>query len=139
MSLRPILLVEDDENDIFFFERAAKRAPLTNPVQVARDGREAILHLSSENNAYPCLVVLDLNLPHKNGLEVLQWIRSAASNPAVPVIVLTSSTAELDMLEAYRFGANSYLTKPSQPEELVELLRALKRYWLDLNRVPLAS
>ena len=139
MSQRPILLVEDDENDIFFFKRAMKQASVAHPLQIARDGREAINQLSDENPSqtpFPCLVVLDLNLPHKNGLEVLRWIRSAASNPAVPVIVLTSSEAELDMREAYRLGANSYLIKPSQPEDLVEVVQVLKRYWFDLNRVP---
>jgi DNA-binding response OmpR family regulator len=143
MSGYPILLVEDDANDVFFFKRAMKLAEISYPLRVVRDGREAIAYFSGgtgfEDRAthpLPCLVILDLNLPHKNGLEVLQWIRSSAPDPVVPVVVLTSSTAELDMREAYRFGANSYLVKPSQPENLIEVLRALKLYWFDFNRVP---
>jgi CheY-like chemotaxis protein len=143
MSQHPILLVEDDENDILFFKRAMDQASVTYPLRIARDGREAIGYFSGtegfeDRSQYPlpCLVLLDLNLPHKNGLEVLQWIRRSAPDPVVPVIVLTSSMADLDMRDAYRFGANSYLVKPSQPEDLVEVVRVLKLYWFDFNRVP---
>ena len=143
MNQRPILLVEDDENDILFFKRAVKHAAVTHPLHAVRDGREAIAYLSGgagfEDRSqfpFPCLVVLDLNLPHQNGMEVLQWIRGVGFHPEVPVVMLTSSEAEQDMRDAYRFGANSYLIKPSQPEDLVEVVRALKRYWFDFNRVP---
>ena len=142
----PILLVEDDENDVFFFERAMKQTQLDHPLCVVRDGREAIAYLSGTGafkdraqSPLPCLVMLDLNLPHKHGLEVLQWIRASAPDPIVPVVVLTSSTSDLEMREAYRFGANSCLSKPSRPEELIELVRVLKVYWFDYNRVPPAS
>jgi DNA-binding response OmpR family regulator len=138
----PILLVEDDENDVFFFERALKHAEFLNSLRTVRDGREAIAYLSGtglfsdrDRSPLPCLVVLDLNLPHKHGLEVLQWIRAAAPDPHVPVIVLTSSTSDLDIHAAYKLGANSYLTKPSRPDELVQLVRAFKLYWFDFNRV----
>jgi two-component system response regulator len=118
---------------VFFFERAMKRAGLECPLRVARDGCDAIAFFSGDGASksavqeqLPCLVVLDLNLPNKRGLEVLEWIRASAPDPAVPVVVLTSSTSELDMREAYRLGANSYLNKPSQPDELIELLRVFK-------------
>jgi len=136
-----MLLVEDDANDVFFFERAMKRAGLECPLRVARDGCEAIAFFSDEikNSAQeqmPCLVVLDLNLPNRGGLEVLERIRAATPDRTVPVVVLTSSTSDRDMREAYRLGANSYLNKPSQPDELIGLLRVFKQYWFDYNQLP---
>jgi CheY-like chemotaxis protein len=143
MNEFPILLVEDDENDVFFFERAMKQAQFDHPMRVVRDGIEAIAYLSGEStqsnrteSPLPCLIILDLNLPRKHGLEVLQWIRARAPDPAVPVVVLTSSASDLDMREAYRFGANSYLIKPSHPEDLPEVVRVIKLYWFDFNRMP---
>jgi DNA-binding response OmpR family regulator len=141
----PILLIEDDANDVFFFERAMKQAGLQCPLCVARDGHEAITLLNNRASKagvpekLPCLIILDLNLPNKHGLEVLEWIRTSASDPTVPVIVLTSSTSDTDMREAYRLGANSYLNKPSHPEELTELLRVYQLYCLHYNRVPSPS
>jgi CheY-like chemotaxis protein len=143
-SNAPILLVEDDANDVFFFGRAMKHAGLECPLLVARDGCQAIAFFSGDGASrkagqeqLPCLVVLDLNIPNKTGLEVLEWIHAHAPDPAVPVVVLTSSTSDLDMCDAYRLGANSYLNKPSQPDDLIELLRVFKFYWFHYNRVPL--
>ena len=81
-------------------------------------------------------MLLDLNLPRQHGLEVLQWIRGNAPDPTVPVIVLTSSTSDRDMREAYRLGANSCLNKPSGSDELVALVRVLDVYWFRHNRLP---
>jgi DNA-binding response OmpR family regulator len=137
-----ILLIEDDVNDVFFFERAMKQAGMEWALCVARDGHEAIGFLSNPSvegdnqEKLPSLIVLDLNLPNKPGLEVLEWIRTSAPDPTVPVIVLTSSTSDTDMRKAYRLGANSYLNKPSHPEELTELLRVFQLYWFRHNRVP---
>ena len=146
MNSDPILLVEDDENDVFFFERAIKLAPVTHPLHVARDGDEAVAYLSGAgafcNRAQfplPALVVLDLNLPHKPGLEVLKWIRESAPEKAVPVVVLTSSTSERDIQQAERLGANSFLNKPSHPDVLVELVRGLNRDWLTGSGVPVPN
>jgi CheY-like chemotaxis protein len=146
MSTFPILLVEDDENDVFFFERAAEKANFNCPLHIVRDGDEAVAYLQGdgafanrEQFPLPCLIVLDLNLPHKHGLEVLQWIRASAPDPTVPVVILTSSTSDVDLREAYRFGANSYLNKPSLPQGLDEMLRTFKAYWFGMNRVPPAS
>ena len=142
MNNRTILLVEDDRNDVFFFQRAMEMAGLTCPLRIVRDGREAIDYLSGAGTfgdrvqfPLPCMVLLDLNLPRQHGLEVLQWIRGHAPDPAVPVIVLTSSTSDRDVREAYRLGANSYLNKPSGSEELVALVRALDVYWFRHNRL----
>lgn len=141
MSDHTILLVEDDKNDVFFFQRAAEKAGLTCFLRIARDGSEAIEYLSGAGTfadrvqfPLPSMVLLDLNLPRQHGLEVLQWIRGQAPDPTVPVIVLTSSTSERDVREAYRLGANSYLNKPSGAEDLVALVRALNAYWFRHNR-----
>ena len=143
MSDHTILLVEDDKHDAFFFQHAMETLGLVHPLRIARDGREAIEYLSGTGTfadraqfPLPRIVVLDLNLPRQHGLEVLQWIRAHAPDPAVPVIVLTASTSDRDMREAYRLGANSYLTKPSGSEDLVALLRALEVYWFRYNRLP---
>ena len=143
MNEHTILLVEDDKNDVFFFQRAMEKAGLTCPLRIARDGGEAIDYLSGIGTfadrvrfPLPCMVLLDLNLPRQHGLEVLQWIRGHAPDPAVPVIVLTSSTLDRDVREAYRLGANSYLSKPSGSEDLVALVRMLGAYWFQYNRLP---
>lgn len=143
MNPHTILLVEDDENDVFFFQRAVEKAGVENPLQVVRDGREAVDYLSGKalysdrtQHPMPGLIVLDLNLPHRNGLEVLQWIRSQPAIATTLIVVLTSSVAERDLHEAYAFGANSYLAKPSNPDRMVDLLALLKRYWLTTNLTP---
>jgi CheY-like chemotaxis protein len=140
---RTILLVEDDENDVFFFKRAAKLAGMMNPLHVAEDGRQAIDYLTGAG-AYadrtrfplPSLVLLDLKLPHIMGLDVLKWIRAQPALQTVIVIVFTSSRMAPDIDTAYRLGANSYMVKPSSPGKLQEMLVVIKQYWLDLNEPP---
>ena len=139
----PILLVEDDQNDAFFFERAAVKAGLANPIKVARDGREALDYLGGLGdfadrlqNPLPCLLVLDLNLPRVHGLEVLRWLRQHEPVCTLLVVILTSSTAEADVQEAYFLGANSYLIKPGNPEKLTDMIKLLDAYWLTANQPP---
>ena len=134
-----ILLVEDEENDIFFMKRAAKKIGMLNPLQVAHDGQEAIDYLGGrgayadrERFPLPGLVLLDLKLPRVMGLEVLKWIRQQAQLYGIVVVVLTSSNLGPDIDMAYRLGANSYLVKPT-PDKLSEMISAIKQYWLDLN------
>jgi CheY-like chemotaxis protein len=136
--MQPILLIEDDENDIFFFERAAKKAEIRQPLVIVRDGREAVEYFQklSPPNPIPCLIVLDLNLPQRNGLEVLEWIRAQPLPKIVPVVVLTSSTSDKDIQQAYEMGANSYLIKPGDPDKLVALVKLAKEYWLTANQSP---
>ena len=135
-----ILLVEDDTNDVFFMKRAMKLAGMLNPVQVASDGRQAINYLDgageySDRRKFPlpCLVLLDLKLPHVMGLDVLRWIREQPDLRTVIVLVFTASKLPPDISKAYFFGANSYLVKPSKPDELIQMVRLIKQYWLDLN------
>lgn len=140
---RTILLVEDDENDVYFFKRAAKLSGMLNPLQVAEDGRQAIDYLKGSGLyadriefPMPSLVLLDLKLPHIMGLDVLKWIRAQPELQTVIVIVFTSSKLAPDIDAAYRLGANSYVVKPGSPAKLQEMLVVIKQYWLDLNEPP---
>jgi CheY-like chemotaxis protein len=138
---RTILLVEDDSNDVFFMKRAMKLAGMLNPVQVASDGQEAIHYLAGTGEfndraqfPLPSLVLLDLKLPLVMGLDVLQWIREQPKLKTVIVLVFTSSKLPPDISKAYVLGANSYLVKPSSPEELPEMVKMIKHYWLEMNQ-----
>jgi CheY-like chemotaxis protein len=129
----PILVVEDNDDDVFILRRAFKEARLDNPMHVVTDGAEAIDFLGGEgkfgNRAqfpFPILVLLDLKLPLKSGLEVLEWIRGQPFRSELNVIVLTSSDEERDITKAYQLGARSYLTKPPSAQTLREMMTALQ-------------
>ena len=141
MSTRPILYAEDEETDSFFLQRAFGKAGVQNPLVVTPNGQDAIDYLSGagryqDRTAFPlpCLVLLDLNLPRKSGIEVLRWIREEETTAMLPVIILTSSLQEADIRKSYAAGANAYLAKPSQPDELVAMVKSIKEFWLGLNR-----
>jgi CheY-like chemotaxis protein len=143
MDERCILLVEDDPNDVFFLQYAFEKAGIVNPVKVAEDGGQAINYLAGKgpyaNRAeypFPCLVLLDLNLPVTPGMEVLKWISRQKSLAALPVIVLTSSQDERDLEESYRHGARSFLVKPLAMDDRVRIAKIIKDYWLKLNQLP---
>lgn len=140
---RSILLAEDNEDDVFFFKMAAKKAGWAHEIIVATNGREAIdvlqKHAGGELRTAPLsLVLLDLKMPFVGGLEVLEWARTQPELRFLPISVLTSSEQESDIETAYRLGAASFLVKPSQPEALGELLRSIDAYWLRHNRLPVA-
>jgi DNA-binding response OmpR family regulator len=142
MTTQPILLVEDDENDVFFFKRAMSKAGMNHPLQVARDGEEAINYLQGGGKfarraefPLPGLVLLDLKLPFVMGLDVLRWIRQQPHLVPI-VIILSSSREEADIAEAYSLGANAYLVKPAQASELGEMVRAVSDFWLKQNMPP---
>ena len=135
MSIREktILLVEDDENDVFFMRQALQRAGIVNSLQVVTDGRQALDYLQGQgkfmNRAefpWPYLMLLDLRLPHVSGLAVLAWVREQTELPTIVIIILTSSKEDVDVGEAYRMGAAAYLVKPSDLTKLVRMLKALK-------------
>lgn len=139
----PILYAEDDENDVFLVRRAFKQAAVERPLQVVIDGQSAIEYLSGasqfadrERFPLPGLFLLDLNLPRKSGLDVLQWIRSTPELRSLPVIMFTSSSQERDIHRSYDLGANSYLVKAGKPDELRALVVALSDYWLKWNQSP---
>jgi CheY-like chemotaxis protein len=146
VSNQPILLVEDDENDIMLLQRAFRRAAIINPLQVVRHGDDAVAYLEGTGefadrvlHPLPVLMLLDLKLPRRTGLEVLQWVKERAGVKKIPIIVLTSSKNDDDVNRAYELGANSYVVKPVSFETLLELVKSLELYWLVLNERPNVS
>lgn len=133
MSAGPILLVEDSEDDIELTRRAFRRNNLKNTLVVARDGAEALAHLFESDADLPEMVLLDLKLPKIDGHEVLRRIRANERTRLLPVVVLTSSNEQRDLVESYSEGANSYVRKPVDFEQFVDAVRQLGLYWLVLN------
>ena len=138
--MQPILYAEDEENDVLFLRLAFRDAGIANPLRVVNDGQQAIDYLSgwgpfSDRDLYPLpvLVLLDMKMPGKSGLEVLKWIRMTPVVCVLPVIMLTSSSTESDIHRAYIQGANGYLSKPGNPEQLLAMVKSIKDYWLNQN------
>lgn len=128
-NFAPLLLVEDNEDDVFIFRRAFRRAGLNHPLQVASDGQDAIDYLSGvgryeDRHAHPlpAMIFLDLKLPRRSGHDVLAWIGGQPDLPSMPVIILTSSAEQRDLQRARELGALHYLVKPPPPEALAELV-----------------
>ncbi len=137
---QPILLVEDNDDDVFFMKRALKEAGLENPVHRVGDGQEGVDYLAgkgpfSDRSRYPApaLVLLDLQMPKKTGLEVLEWIKTRPELATLIVVVLTTSEHPKDITQAYKLGARSYLVKPPTTHQLKELVEALKVCWVGYN------
>ena len=128
-----IVLVEDNPDDEALTLRALRKNNIANRVVVLRDGAEALDFLLAADAPSPQLVLLDLKLPRIDGLEVLQRLRSEPRTALLPIVVLTSSTEERDMIESYRRHANSYIRKPVDFEQFTEAVRQLGLYWLVLN------
>jgi len=142
-SNRIILLVEDNPRDEELTIRALKKSNVLNPIVVARDGAEALdylhargAHAERDASSLPQLVLLDLKLPKVDGLEVLRELRGDPRTALLPVVVLTSSVEEQDLLRSYSLGANSYVRKPVDFVQFIEAVRQLGLYWLVLNEAP---
>jgi len=140
MDTRPILLVEDNPDDVELTLRALKMNNIENEVVVAKDGVEALDYLlcrgaqsDRKSSNTPSIVLLDLKLPNVDGLEVLQKIREDRRTKLVPVVILTSSREDRDIIKGYSFGANSYIRKPVKFEQFVSAVAQLGTYWLYLN------
>ncbi len=138
-----ILLVEDEPEDVFNIQRAFRKAKLANPLQVVNDGDAAVAYLQgdppyNDRSRYPIptLVLLDLKLPRRSGLEVLTWMREQPELKRLPVVVLTSSGERNDVNSAYDRYVNSYLVKPVAFEALLELLKSVNMYWIVCNEKP---
>lgn len=138
-----VLVAEDDENDVFFLERAFRQAQVVNPIFRVRDGEDAVSYLRGEDaycdrekHPLPQLLLLDLKMPRKNGFEVISWVREQPGLKRLPIVVLTSSKEDPDINRAYELGANTYLVKPVKFEGLVDMMRALNLYWLLLAEKP---
>ncbi len=143
---RKFLLVEDREADVQLTLRAFRRSEFVNDIVVVRDGEEALDYLfasgtySGRNDDFmPEVVLLDLNLPKVDGLEVLRRMRADPRTRRMPVVVLTSSTEERDLIASYDLGANSYVRKPVDFMEFVEAGKQLGLYWLVLNELPMTQ
>lgn len=141
-----ILLVEDDSNDILFVQRAFRKVNATNSIYIVKDGDAAIDYLSGEGEygdrdqyPLPALILLDLKLPRRSGVEILEWLRQQPGLKRIPVVILTSSRENLDIQLSYDLGVNSYLVKPVKFDALAKMIAALDAYWLQLNEYPAIS
>lgn len=137
-----ILLVEDNPGDVRLIQEVFEDGKIFNKLDVARDGQEAVnfLHQTGvyQNARKPDLILLDLNLPKKNGAEVLADIKSDEHLKRIPVIILTASTAEEDVARAYNHHANCYLTKPIDLNQFINVVQEIKSFWLSIVQLPMS-
>ncbi len=146
MAAKTILLVEDNPDDVALTVRAFQKNNFANPIVVAGDGVEALdylfgtgSHAGRDVTDMPALILLDLKLPRIDGLEVLRRLRAEEGTKLLPVVILTSSKEEQDLVKGYALGANSYVRKPVDFEQFLEATRQLGLYWLVLNEAPPAK
>lgn len=135
---QPILLVEDSPVDLDLTLRAFKRKRFGNPVEVARDGEEALGYIArwEAGEPQPAVILLDIKLPKVNGLEVLRQLKAHEQFRLIPVVMLTSSSENIDLRTAYELGANSYIVKPVDFEKFIEVAEQIELFWCVLNRAP---
>jgi CheY-like chemotaxis protein len=142
-ALETILLVEDTPSDATLIRRGFEKTNVLNPIVWTKNGQEALGYLSGLGQygdrikyPLPALVLLDLDLPEMTGFELLQWKRSQPNIRRIPVVVLTVDSATSAVNAAYDLGANSYLVKPGNPEEIMRVVKTIQEYWLGLNQSP---
>jgi len=142
-ELRPIMLIEDEETDALLIRRAFVQAGLQNPIYTVTDGDDALARLEGispyqDRVQYPlpAFILLDLKLPGMHGLRLLRWIRSKRDLRLIPVVVLTSSADAADVTAAYEAGANSYMVKPADRDEIYRVVKIIDDYWLKHNVAP---
>jgi CheY-like chemotaxis protein len=143
LSVYEILLVEDDSNDILFIQRAFRQANIRNSIHIVRNGDDAVAYLAGEGKyisretyPLPLLILLDLKLPCRSGLEVLEWLKEQPILKRIPVVILTSSKESIDVNHAYDLGVNCYLLKPVRFDALIKMVEAIDTFWLQLNQYP---
>ncbi len=132
---KPVLLVEDDTIDAMTVRRAFKDLNLTNPLAHALNGEEALAYLENPENERPCVILLDLNMPKMNGIEFLKIVKADPSLKRIPVVVLTTSNEERDIVESFRSSVAGYIVKPVDYTEFVEAMRTVDLYWT-LSELP---
>lgn len=144
MNKKVILLVDDNPDDVELTIRAFKKSNIVNQVVVANDGIEALdylfgtgKHSGRDATVMPSVILLDINMPRLDGIEVLQRLRSDERTKLVPVVILTSSKEEQDLIKGYRFGANSFIRKPVDFVEFIDAVKHLGMYWLLINESPI--
>ena len=135
-----ILLVEDNEGDILLTTEAFENTKVMNQLNVVRDGKEAIAFLNKEGNysdvCEPDILLLDVNLPKKNGHEVLEYIKSDVRLKHIPVIMLSTSSSQADILKSYCHHANCYITKPVDADRLVNVIEQVQYFWISIAKLP---
>ena len=138
-----VLIAEDNPDDALLLRRALQKAGILARLKIVADGEEMLLYLQAKgayadraHNPMPSLIILDLKMPRRSGLEVLQWIADNPQLIVVPTIVLSASNLENDVRSAYNLGANTYFVKPTTFEELVETVRMVETYWSRASRIP---
>jgi two-component system, response regulator len=143
MIEKTILLVDDNENDVFLTQRALKKNNIANRVVVVEDGQEALDYLFGKEkyagrnlNQMPVVTLLDLKMPRVDGFEVLRQIRSNPLTNHLPVVILTASKEDIDIVKSYSEGCNAYVTKPVDFDQFAEAMRQLGLFWLVLNEPP---
>ncbi|HYA85839.1 MAG TPA: response regulator [Nitrospirota bacterium] len=136
MDTKIILLIEDNLSDIELTKRAFEKSRISNKLVVAEDGQEALDYLFGKGDLLPAVILLDLKMPKMDGLEVLRHLRANERTKRLPVVVLTSSSEQQDLIESYNLGANSYIRKPVDFKKFAEAIRQLGLYWLVLNEPP---
>lgn len=141
-QLIEILLVEDNEGDIELTREAFSESKVRNNVHVVKDGQAALdflLHQNGyENAVFPDVVLLDINLPKKDGKEVLKIVKSDPKVKHIPIVILTSSEAEKDIVKSYELHANCYITKPVTLESFMEVIRSVEEFWLGVVKLPMS-
>ncbi|MFY9638797.1 MAG: response regulator [Methanobacterium sp.] len=133
-----ILLVEDNPGDVRLIKEVFKDAKIYNNMQVAYDGEAAmeILRRDDGNTIFPDLILLDLNLPKKDGREVLREIKGDDCLKCIPVVILTTSNAEEDLIETYKMNANCYITKPVDLDQFINVVKSIENFWLSIVKLP---
>ncbi len=126
---KPVMLVEDDRLDVMAVQRAMKDLNITNPLVHTINGEEALKHLEDKNNKRPCLILLDLNMPKMNGIEFLKAVKDKEDLRKIPVIVLTTSKQDRDVVDSFKLGVAGYMVKSVDYKEFVEVIRTINLYW----------
>ena len=132
---KPIMLIEDDDVDVMTVNRALRDSKVTNQLVSIGDGEEAIGYLRDESAAKPCIILLDLNMPKMDGAEFLKVVKADNALKKIPVVILTTSNSDRDVIETFELGAAGYMVKSVDYEKFVETIRAIDQYWT-LSKLP---
>ena len=135
LNSKPILLIEDDDGDVMTVNRALRDLKVTNQLVPIGDGEEAIEYLRDESATKPCIVLLDLNMPKMDGAEFLKIVKADKALNKIPVVILTTSNSDRDVIESFELGAAGYMVKSVDYEKFVETIRAIDQYWT-LSKLP---